>query len=55
MESKDYTVIARASKCQKVVEEHAAAAAVEKRKISGDRGESSKSGGWRARLDAQKK
>jgi hypothetical protein len=54
MGSKDFTVIARASKCQKVVEKHAAAA-VEKGKISGDRGESSKSGGWRARLDAQKK
>lgn len=53
MVSKDYTVIARASKYQKVVKEHAAAA-VDKGKISGNRGESSKSGGWRARLDAQK-
>jgi hypothetical protein len=54
MGSKDYTVKARASRYQHVVEEHAAAA-VEKGMISGDRGESSKSGGWSARLDAQQK
>jgi hypothetical protein len=54
MESKDYGVRGRASDYQKVVEKYAAAA-VEKGKILEDRGESSKSGGWRARLDAQKK
>jgi len=43
MGSKDYRVIARASKYQKVVEDHAAAA-VEKGKISEDKGESTKSG-----------
>ena len=54
MGSKDYRVIARASKHQKAVEDHAAAA-VEKGKISGDKGEITKSGAWRARLDARKK
>jgi len=46
MGSKDYRVIARASKYQKAVEDHAAAA-LEKGKISEDKGESSTSGAWR--------